>query len=264
MFIIDACRYDIFKEIYREVFKDSKEVQKVVSPSTWTISWVVKNFHNNPKANTTYISSHKEINSSGKLGKIYNRNRRREFKKINFDSNNYFSEVIDAWDMGMDNTLGVVTPEFVCNEVKECMKKERRVIAHFWQIHDPYLYYLKSDDFNFNIEKEPKHRYTNLRSFLSIFMSDVLFWKLFGLISDKPAGGLHFLWRKVGREGILKGYKEDLRTTLQCIKGVIDEFPGKKFVITSDHGELLGENGRYGHSVDNPILFEVPWLEIEV
>jgi hypothetical protein len=32
--------------------------------------------------------------------------------------------------------------------------------------------------------------------------------------------------------------------------------------VTSDHGELLGENGNYGHFGEHPILHSVPWFEI--
>lgn len=38
-----------------------------------------------------------------------------------------------------------------------------------------------------------------------------------------------------------------------------------RIIITSDHGDLLGENRCYSHppKTDNPILLEVPWLVID-
>jgi hypothetical protein len=36
-------------------------------------------------------------------------------------------------------------------------------------------------------------------------------------------------------------------------------------VVTSDHGEFLGENGNFDHhpGSKNPLLLEVPWLKVE-
>lgn len=38
-----------------------------------------------------------------------------------------------------------------------------------------------------------------------------------------------------------------------------------RVVITADHGEMLGRDGRWGHEChwDNPELFRVPWLELD-
>jgi len=55
----------------------------------------------------------------------------------------------------------------------------------------------------------------------------------------------------------------------------MQKFPRKKIIITSDHGELLGEEGTYGHSNEpidkifnnffpkrKKLLQEVPWLKV--
>ena len=52
---------------------------------------------------------------------------------------------------------------------------------------------------------------------------------------------------------------------LNYTKKIVDKFPEKRVVITSDHGERLGEGGDYGHSGQrDKIIIEVPWLEIPV
>jgi len=40
-----------------------------------------------------------------------------------------------------------------------------------------------------------------------------------------------------------------------------------KTIITSDHGEFLGEHGYYGHEArksEDPVLRVVPWLEMDL
>jgi len=37
-----------------------------------------------------------------------------------------------------------------------------------------------------------------------------------------------------------------------------------EIIVTADHGELLGENGEWGHPIgsEKPALRGVPWLEV--
>ena len=57
-------------------------------------------------------------------------------------------------------------------------------------------------------------------------------------------------------------YKSNLQRVIQAAKPLIAE-SSEKTVITSDHGELLGEDGRYLHGgMPHPILCELPWFEV--
>ncbi len=98
-----------------------------------------------------------------------------------------------------------------------------------------------------------------MSDFISWFFKQETIWKY---AISLPNHGMGYLWRRVGREGIIKGYTEDLKLALQHIKVLMDRYPKKKFAITADHGERLGENGNYGHhhtgGYDKEIV-EVPW-----
>ena len=50
---------------------------------------------------------------------------------------------------------------------------------------------------------------------------------------------------------------------IKTYKKIVDKCPHKKIVVTSDHGERLGEKGDFGHSgqYDKEII-EIPWYEI--
>lgn len=57
-------------------------------------------------------------------------------------------------------------------------------------------------------------------------------------------------------------YIENIEFVLPEIKRYIENTV-RKVVVTSDHGELLGEKDFYGHSHEHHILMEVPWLEVK-
>jgi len=69
--------------------------------------------------------------------------------------------------------------------------------------------------------------------------------------------------RKYGTSGLRKAYRENLEIVLRYVAVLCYELSGT-IVITSDHGELLGENGKYGHKCGSkdPLLLEVPWFRV--
>ena len=63
-------------------------------------------------------------------------------------------------------------------------------------------------------------------------------------------------------EGV-EGYLNNLKLVLSKVKEI---FPFVTFpvIITSDHGESLGDIGRIGdHGFDHPLLHRVPWLVVK-
>lgn len=271
LFIIDACRYDYFKSVYRDVFKNG-ELLLLKSTSTFTMGWMIDNFENESQLNVTYVSPDFEINSKGiKDRKIYDRERRKKYKNIDFDCRKYFKEIIDVWYFGVDEKCGVVKPETIIKEVDKQLKKKKRVIGKFWQVHDPYLYYIEKVDFPTlklanQMDRIITYKWVNLRRIIHKIFSEQTIWRVRCMVYRKSSGvGLFTFWRRYGRVGIERGYTEDLLRTLRCIKTLVDKYPKKKFVITSDHGEFLGEKGRYGHGVsceNHKVIQEVPWFTV--
>jgi hypothetical protein len=70
------------------------------------------------------------------------------------------------------------------------------------------------------------------------------------------------LAREKGEQQVKEYYRKDLRLALKEVKRLIESLDGK-VVVTSDHGELLGEGG-WGHYIGGKEkeLIEVPWLEV--
>ena len=64
-----------------------------------------------------------------------------------------------------------------------------------------------------------------------------------------------------------KAYRENLRIVLEHVAELCDELlrhkPSARIVIASDHGELLGENGKYSHGIRTLYTSEVPWPRVK-
>jgi hypothetical protein len=68
---------------------------------------------------------------------------------------------------------------------------------------------------------------------------------------------------KVSREEVWAGYRENLELALDDIDLLLENVDAEKVVITSDHGNALGEWAVYGHPPTMPLdcLRVVPWIE---
>ena len=175
-----------------------------------------------------------------------------------FDAKNYFKDVIDVWESGYDERIKGICPHITTDETIKAIdgNHNHRVIAKYWQVHDPYMYYSK--------DKQVKRAgFENLYAFLGGIISDEMITHLRRYLGRTPMNVFSYYYIKYGKEGIIKGYTEDLKLTLKCMEKIVDKYPNKNIVITSDHGEHLGEDGRFGHGgrLDKEII-EVPWYEI--
>jgi hypothetical protein len=77
------------------------------------------------------------------------------------------------------------------------------------------------------------------------------------------------VWRllqygEYSKDEIWDAYKDNLRWVLDDLELLLSNVNREKVVITSDHGNGLGEFGVYGHSQYIPLspLKEVPWIEV--
>jgi hypothetical protein len=261
LLVIDACRYDYFKNMHKEFFGDIGKLEMAKSPATWTGAWMVEIFHNKPMKDAIFISSHKWINSKGPSDeKVRIFSERLKYGKMirQFDAKDYFKDVIDAWEFGYDEKIKGICPYVVTNETIKAIDKNHnhRVITKYWQVHDPYMYYSKE-------QSVKKAGFENVYAFLGNLISDEMITHIRRYLGRSPMNVFSLYYIKYGKEGIIKGYVEDLKITLKCIKRIVDRYPDKNIAITSDHGEHMGEDGRFGHGgrLDKEII-EVPWYEI--
>ena len=268
LIILDACRYDYFNDVYKNYFEEGK-MEKAISPAIWTLEWAEKNFREY-YGNIIYISTAPSINSKKKVSQ----------RGCSFDAKKHFWKILDVWDWGWDDEMCTVRPEKVNEVVMKEIKKEvnKKFIIHYMQPHAPYL--------SLKNLSQPKKKTNSGKRVSKIYNLPGLYkaknfllgyimknfgteavWhlnKIFHFREVLPAH-MEMAWRVVGKEGLRKAYKENLNIVLDNVKKLVDILEGK-IVITSDHGELLGEEGLYGHGPPLPRhkkLIEIPWLTIE-
>jgi len=100
-------------------------------------------------------------------------------------------------------------------------------------------------------------------------------WELRDKMRLPPISPMDVVRRNYGKNGLIEAYKENLRIVLDYVAKLCRKLSGN-IVITSDHGELLGEEGAYEHpngpidkifnnlfSKRKKILQEIPWLKVE-
>ena len=123
--VLDASRYDVFKEVNWL----SGKLEKAISAGSTTAEWALNTF-TDYYPNVVYVSSVPYI--SAKIAT-------QEQKK--FIGLQHFSLINDVWDWGYDDECGTVVPEVVADAALQAKKEYpgRNIIAHFMQPHCPYI-----------------------------------------------------------------------------------------------------------------------------
>jgi hypothetical protein len=249
LIFLDACRYDIFKQVYKDIIGGN--LDKAISPARHTLEYFEKVFPD-VYEDIVYVSANALLNSKGVVYDIGDNS---------YDARKHFNKVIDVWEVGWDKKLKTVHPKEVNKHatVAFCIYPKKKVILHYVQPHAPYIYHKK---YGTRALIRSQYKKSFLLGFVMKYIKHETLWKVADKFGALPTDGMGYLWKQVGKEGIIEGYTEDLKLVLGYVKQLMDKHPKKKFIITSDHGERLGEKGNYGHhhtgEYDKEII-EVPW-----
>lgn len=264
LIILDACRYDMFKAMYKEYFDGNLHMR--VSRGTSTSEWLYNTF-TEQLTDVTYISANPYINSKG-IG----------FDELEteitaqWNAVAYFDKIIDLWATHWDENIGTVRPEDV-NEAAKAQIGDNRLIIHYIQPHQPYLLYQGRGHFwvtKMRVKQEkPENKMRRIlgflthlpfTSFLFHLISQKIRWKIKRVLLGKELDVLRMFIAEGREEDLIKLYKANLAIVLRGVSKLLPHLPGKT-VITSDHGEAFGEYNDYGHKSNstNPYLRIVPW-----
>ena len=254
LIILDACRYDTFAKIYPSYLKGN--LQKVISPASYTLEWLMKTWKGKHE-DVVYVSGNPFISSkNANMGKFFACGSR------SFRASEHFYKVIDAWLYCWDDELGTVHPSLLTTVAEITYNKfpEKKMVVHYIQPHEPFLG-IKIERSSGKLEVVKKRILNAVFKVFGDYVYSMMYrmWSSLGL--DTPYHSK--IIRKYGRETLIKAYEDNLRLVLRHVKDLVRKLDGK-IVITSDHGELLGEHGLYGHPPHMKYreLIEVPWLEI--
>jgi len=202
-----------------------------------------------------------------------------------FNARRHFYKIIDVWNFGWDKELGTVPPKNINKITLSLVSKfpQKKLIIHYLQPHSPYI----SRKFQTVGFPKPSLQYGQILTCIQTYPPKKSFeivvnlfgnllikakiikhvWELREWLGLPPASPMDAIRRKYGINGLRKAYEENLIIVLGYVTKLCDELlhykPSGRIVITSDHGELLGENGKYGHGSRAPHTLEVPWLSVK-
>jgi len=232
LLILDACRHDTFAELYGS---DPRfDVDAAQSAGSASPEWMLNNFgpeHADEMAATAYVT-----------GNPYSA------RCITGDR---FDHVEEVWRYQWDEEHGTVLPDAL-SDVAIRVWDERdpdRLIVHYMQPHKPYVTAadstgMETSDFTLNLPK--------------VFASRALgtypdFKKAEARRGELPDDELRAL------------YRENLSYVVEALDRTILRRIDADVVISSDHGELLGEDGIYHHPAFTRYseLRTVPWVDVE-
>ncbi|OKY77391.1 MAG: Arylsulfatase A family enzyme [Candidatus Methanohalarchaeum thermophilum] len=264
LIILDACRYDVFEEVYDDYLDG--ELKKVKSRGSATPAWLSKTFQE--EYDYTYISANPFINDMGvEIGDIHHTN-------YNWKATDHFEKIIDVWYTGWDEEISTVHPKEVNINLFR-YKNSGKNILHYIQPHVPYIGFDKVKGSSIgemknkivegsgNKSQEDRLMYSfrdKIGPLLEKHFGRQNIWKIRKLLSLELCSEYEYVFRTSD----LSWYKKNAEIALESISNLIKELSGK-IIITADHGEAFGEKGRWGHPADSglDVLREVPWLEIE-
>jgi hypothetical protein len=250
----------MFSQCYKEFFPTAK-LEKALSPACWTREWAIKTFTSKHE-DIIYISGNPNINSYMKMTD----------GGFTFDSKKHFSKIIDVWDFGWSDKLGTIPPSNINKSFHKWYLKypKKRFILHYNQPHGPWisiggepkkLSEMKTMINEVNVNN--KNSYSFPRKILRK-LPPALWWELRKILRIKSKSKEEEFYRIHGKKGMKVAYLNDLKLVLKYVKILTESISGN-WLITSDHGELLGENGWFGHPRNSKIKVQryVPFMELK-
>lgn len=131
LIILDACRYDMFEQVYKDYLPG--EATKAISPAGSTHTWLPRVFGD--KHPFTVYSAHPGINS-------------RDEPVFGYKSRDHFIKVLDLWETSWDNERGGSLPDIINERVKEHLDNGTYVGKNILWYMQPHFPWLGSDIFD--------------------------------------------------------------------------------------------------------------------
>lgn len=214
-----------------DIFCDvvQEPVPYIYSAGTWTGEWVRENF----MRKNADLSDILVVTASPFMTDRYFEQNNRDYP---------FRACVNQFVEGWDDNIDTVRPRTFADKASQAVREipHKRAIIHFIQPHVPWIRF---------VERNPHimKRYNS--------MGKVRTWGLLWAMADK---------KEIRRREALDAYKGNIRLVLGAVEHLVRNLRGK-VIITSDHGNLFGEYGLFGHpaGVYVPELLKVPWLELE-
>jgi hypothetical protein len=213
-------------DLYEEVEGETKGRTSLGSS---TAEFVKKNFSEGDFSDTVYVTGNPHFSK-----KLFS-------ELTGRDPDETFHEVFHTYMSDWDAENGTVLPEPLIRDAETAKKlfPDKRIVVHFMQPHYPFVgSNLVSDA---GISQQVDKKYENVEDQAWVMTET----------------------GKVSKDKIWKAYRENLEYILDEIEDFTENLEGKT-LVTSDHGNAVGESTFYGHpkGVNTKELREVPWYEL--
>jgi hypothetical protein len=266
--ILDACRYDVFSEVYDEYVDGTLEKRK--SNGSSTPEWAFRTLDGD--LDIAYFSSNPFINS---LGIPLNELKWGASCDYEWSADDNLAEVVDVWKEGWDDDLGTVPPDSMAQSFydhQDIVEQCDRTVLHYMQPHAPFLGRGEGGKLTTIREGIKKQGESDDDGSVLSAVGDKVRPKIESVLEGSSLAmkaGLMLELDKTQilsdgtRETAMEYHEENLRIALESIVDLLDDLDGD-VVITSDHGEAFGEQGVWEHHIEThiPPLVEVPWLDV--
>jgi len=237
--ILDACRYDIFAE----TVNIDGELTSINSRGSHSEEFCTAHFANRKHHDTVYVTAN---GYGARIGS-------ESFHDLIFTDEDDSVSDVDV----KHSTITGLAPSTVVDAAVNANNKypNKRMIVHFMQPHMPYLG-SKADELRRRVEDEG----------LVVRSRDPEKIEKYDTDEINVVSGLDGAFREgyITESELRQIYTENLEIVLEHVKELLEEVTGK-VVITSDHGEHLGEDGLAGHFKYKYTeeLRIVPWLVVD-
>jgi len=237
LIILDACRYDEFSKMY-EGYLDG-ELQRVWASGRWTAEYVERTW--TQSHNLTYI------NSAPVISDLYFEDRGSAYRP-----EEHISNLANVWQTHWEPDLETVPAEAVTAvALDEIQDGPTRLVAHYMQPHVPYIGEIRLEevgDTELQIESAASHE---LDADTILDHENKSTYDLLELLENDQIS-----------DGKLKTvYRSNLEYVFENVIQLVRRLDCP-VIITADHGEHLGEKGKYLHEEDSTLIRQVPWFTV--
>ncbi|QLG48854.1 hypothetical protein [Natrinema halophilum] len=232
--LLDACRIDLMAEVAAGYdwlpAPAAVEAGAIDSVAGSSKAWLRRTFldtHAEEVANTAYVTGN-------------------PFSAVILGDDHRLGRLDEVWRYAWDDDHGSVRPDPITDRaISVCRDGDfDRVIVHYMQPHIPFLEHPNIHAANHD------DRWDAPDSFV-----------------DPDRRGLD-AWRRIqrgelDRDEVWEAYADNLRLGLESVDALRRNVNGA-LIVSSDHGNALGERGVWGHP-DVPVsgIRVVPWIELE-
>ncbi len=246
--LIDSCRYDVFKTMYKDILKTDVPVKKACSHCSCTKEFT-KNYLNRDYIDMVYVNHTVSLDY--------------------WIPNTKFFKKLDVWRTHWDyKKWGTIMPWDMTDETLKMIKKypDKKIMLHYVQVHPPYLSeeYSKFNKIEFTPERAIKDLENGKRKSRKGFVQGVMrntigyerTWKLLSMLGIEASDGYGQMYQHFGMEGLINGYTINMKIVLNEIKRLLENYKGK-VLITSDHSQ------NFNGSKKNMRKEYIPWLVLK-